>query len=402
MPPEVFKALRRRQAIPAHHFSDAAVDALTTAPVAMPPGFYNSPELPASEQECLFYPGWICVGRVEQVPLPGDYFTAHILDEPLVVLRSDADTIKVLSNVCRHRGSVMLEGAGNTRKLMCPYHHWSYRLDGSLLRAPLVDETPGFEASSCRLPEFGIRLWYGWILVNLDQSADPEGPDLQGLDEYVAAYHPEEMQLVDSYTEEWPVNWKILAENFMEGYHLTPVHRHTLHPMTPTRLCEKISATPYYTGYKSHYDETFPGRSPYHPDMTSEQRRLSMMVWIYPSFVAAISPNSTVFMSITPTGAESLQTTWGVLARPELFDLIAADGSSSEARARLEFAASFNAEDKARLLSVQRGLKSRFSSGGPLAPPDYEGTIWDFYHYYASHMLEDSYDVDNSDQMPHA
>ena len=113
--------------------------------------------------------------------------------------------------------------------------------------------------------------------------------------------------------------------------------------------------------------------------MTEEERKQSMMVWIYPSFVAAISPNSTVYMSITPTGNEELQTRWGVAAREELFG----DG---EARARYEFAQSFNAEDKARLIDMQHGLRSRFATRGPLAPADYEGTIWDFYHYMANKL----------------
>jgi len=166
----------------------------------------------------------------------------------------------------------------------------------------------------------------------------------------------------------------------MEGYHLTPVHRDTLHPMTPTRLCEKIPGGAGFTGYKSHYNESFAGRTQYHPDMTEEERSLSMMVWIYPGFVAAISPNSAVYMSITPTGATELQTRWDVIAREAVF-------AAGEAEERLEFAKSFNLEDRMRLLDVQKGLASRFATRGFLAPPDLEGTVWDFYHYVAQRML---------------
>jgi phenylpropionate dioxygenase-like ring-hydroxylating dioxygenase large terminal subunit len=166
----------------------------------------------------------------------------------------------------------------------------------------------------------------------------------------------------------------------MEGYHLTPVHRTTLHPMTPTSLCEKIPGGKGYTGYKSHYSPSFKGRTQVHPDMTDEERTQSMMIWIYPGFVAAISPNSSVFMSITPDGAESLQTRWGIVAREEVFD-------AEEAQERIDFARAFNHEDRERLLDVQRGLRSRYASRGFLAPPDYEGTVWDFYHYLAGKLL---------------
>jgi len=169
----------------------------------------------------------------------------------------------------------------------------------------------------------------------------------------------------------------------MEGYHLTPVHQKTLHPMAPTRLCEKIPGGSGYTGYKSHYNESYEGRNEAHPDMTEEERRQSMMVWIYPGFVVALSPNSAVYMNITPTGPTDLQVRWDVIARPETFE-------SGEARDRFEFAASFNAEDRERLLDVQKGLSSRFADRGYLAPPDLEGTVWDFYQYMSKRLLKDA------------
>ena len=352
-----------------------------SVPTTMPADFYQSEDLLQLETRSLFLNGWICVGRADEIPQPGDYYCLEVLDEPLVITRGNDNSISVLSNVCRHRGSVVMSGSGNTRKLTCPYHKWSYALDGKLLAAPLieVDKTEGFDKSSCALPSFRCSLWMGYIFINMDGEAESFEDITKGVDELVKNYHMEEMRTVKAGPEHWPVNWKCLAENFMEGYHLTPVHLKTLHPMTPTRLCEKVEGKTGYTAYKSHYDEKFEGRAPYHEDMTEEERSLSMMVWIYPSFVVACSPNSAVFMGITPTSGTSLQTRWGVIAREELFD-------SEEAMARYTFAASFNAEDKERLISMQHGLESRYATRSPLAPPDYEGTIWDFYHYVADKL----------------
>ncbi len=349
---------------------------------AMPPTFYTDTDVAAAEEYAVFRQGWICVGRVDEIPNPGDFFTTTVVSEPLVVVRDDAGDVQVLSNVCRHRGSQVAEGSGTARQLLCPYHHWSYNLDGGLKRAPLMDEVAGFDPAACGLPRLATEQWMGWVFTNLDGTADPLTPQLTELDPYVAGYHPEEMRTVKAGPEYWSVNWKCLAENFMEGYHLTPVHLKTLHPMTPTNLCQKIEGRPAFTGYKSHYSPGFEGRPPFHPDMSDEQKRMSMMVWIYPGFVAAISPNSAVYMSLTPTAAQEVQTRWGVVAREDLF----AEGTAQD---RWDFAASFNAEDKVRLVSLQQGLNSHYATAGPLAPADYEGCTWDFYQYLADRLLPD-------------
>ena len=347
---------------------------------AMPPEFYTSVDVANVEEQRVFRDGWVCVGRLDEIPTSGDYFTTEVIGESLIVARGDDGTARVLSNVCRHRSSLVASGAGSARQFLCGYHHWSYALNGSLKRAPLMDTVEGFDPAQCGLHQFAAEEWMGWIFVNLSGTAEPLTPQVADLDSYVAGYHPEEMRTVKAGPEQWPVNWKCLAENFMEGYHLTPVHLTTLHPMTPTNLCEKIEGRPAFTGYKSHYSPGFEGRPPFHPDMSDEQRNMSMMVWIYPGFVAAISPNSAVYMSLTPTGAQDVQTRWGVIAREELFE----QGTAGD---RWDFAASFNAEDKVRLVSLQHGLNSSVAIRGVLAPEDYEGCTWDFYHYMAGRLL---------------
>ena len=110
-----------------------------------------------------------------------------------MVVRGDDGEVRVLSNVCRHRASLVAEGSGAKRQLLCPYHHWSYNLDGSLKRAPLMDRVEGFDPATCSLPRFATEQWMGWIFVNLSGTADPLGPQLQELDPYVHGYHTEEM-----------------------------------------------------------------------------------------------------------------------------------------------------------------------------------------------------------------
>lgn len=342
---------------------------------AMPPKFYTSPDVLAAEVEPVFLSGWLCAGRADEVANPGDFYTLDLMGEPLIVTRDGTGTVKVLANVCRHRGSRLVEGRGEAKKFTCPYHAWTYGLDGGLVRAPLIEG----DTSNCNLHVFKSEQWMGWIFVNLDGTAPALGPQLADLEPYVRNFHPEAMRAHDPTDELWNVNWKGLAENFMEGYHLTPVHLKTLHPMTPTKLCEKFPGGAAWTGYKAHFDDKFEGRPEVHPDMTEEECRMSMMFWIYPSFVAGMGPNSVTFMSLQPDGPDRVQVRWDTAFRDGL--------SPEDAQARWDFAAAFNSEDKPQIEDMQRGLHSRYAVGGPLAPADYEGCIWDFYHWMAGRLL---------------
>ena len=141
--------------------------------------------------------------------------------------------MRVLSNACRHRSSVILEGAGNAKNFVCPYHAWTYANDGQLLRAPYMNKVKGFDVKDCRLPEFATEVWHGFLYVNLDGKAKPLAPRLKGLEPYLANRHPEDMVVNVVLDEVWPTNWKCLAENYMEGYHLSSVH----HAPRTTKLC---------------------------------------------------------------------------------------------------------------------------------------------------------------------
>ena len=116
----------------------------------MPNEFYTSEEFLEHEREEIFRKEWICLGRVDELPNPGDYFTTELIDEPLIVVRGQDDKVRVLSNVCRHRSSVIAEGKGNSKHFVCPYHAWTYSDNGQLLRAPYMDKVKGFDVKTCR------------------------------------------------------------------------------------------------------------------------------------------------------------------------------------------------------------------------------------------------------------
>src|SRR5580698_2710389 len=138
---------------------------------AMPPSVYTSEEFLKSELEDVFAREWVSVGRASALAKPGDYLTYEVAGEPLIVLRDGDGRLRAMSNVCRHRMSTILEGAGNKRAIVCPYHGWSYNLDGSLRAAPAMDLNRGFCKEDYRLPQIRCEEWLGWVMVTLNREA---------------------------------------------------------------------------------------------------------------------------------------------------------------------------------------------------------------------------------------
>ena len=345
----------------------------------IPPAYYTSPDFLAFEEEHLLRRQWMCLGHEGEIPEPGDYFTTELLGEPLIVVRDAEGAVRVLSNVCRHRGNLVAAGKGNAKRFTCEYHSWTYRTDGTLVRAPFMEEAAGFDPKRCTLPRLSTEIWNHFIFVNLDGTAAPLTPQLAGLQKIIRNYHHELRNHLYVAEDEWATNWKCLAENFIEGYHLSSTHRHTLHPTTPTKLCRKLPAEPACTIYRSYYDPSVPDRGPYHQDLTADEKRNSVMGLVYPSFLFGFATHYTLWMALRPAGVGRVRLKWGLCGFLD-------DPEHPEVKKFAEFCNAFNAEDRAKLETQWQGLQSRFFTTGPLAPADYEGTIWDFLQYVAGKL----------------
>ncbi|HEY6378291.1 MAG TPA: Rieske (2Fe-2S) protein, partial [Candidatus Dormibacteraeota bacterium] len=135
---------------------------------ALPPQLYTSPEFYAFEKEAVFGHEWLCVGRADQVPEPGDYRTLTLAGEPLILTRHKDGSLRVLSAVCRHRGMVVAEGRGHVTSFLCPYHHWTYGTDGRLLGCPEMDRAVGFDKADHPLPSLPVEVWNGFVFTSFD------------------------------------------------------------------------------------------------------------------------------------------------------------------------------------------------------------------------------------------
>ena len=135
---------------------------------AMPKTVYISEEVLALERELIFTKEWLCAGTEAEIPNKGDYLTFQIGKQPIVVVRNLKNEINAFSNVCLHRMMPLVVGKGNKKLLTCPYHAWSYNLDGELKACPYMDQTKHFYKKDFRLPKIKCELFMGWIYVSLN------------------------------------------------------------------------------------------------------------------------------------------------------------------------------------------------------------------------------------------
>ena len=341
----------------------------------LPGHFYTSAAYYACEVETLLKRQWHSLGRCDEIEKPGDYFTTHLLGEPLLIVRGDDGLIRVLSNVCRHRGMPIAEGVGSAKRFICPYHAWSYERDGRLANAPRM-AGQGVTPATCRLPAFKSEVWNGFIYVNFDENAAPLTPRLAKLETLLGNYETAAMRIVEVVEEEWRTNWKCLIENFMEAYHLSVVHPETLHPYTPTSLSRKAMSDDAFTSYCANYPETIEARGLGAPGLTPEERHRSTLFCVFPTQLASQSATLLVSLALQPLAVDLIKVRWTLSTYgTELSDDVLAQ--------RVALWKEVNREDRVKLERMQVALSSRHAPSGPLAPKDYEGTIWDFYRYLA-------------------
>lgn len=219
----------------------------------LPSQAYTSQEFFDWEVDHIFRNDWLPLAHVSQIPAAGDFLNIDMLGEPLIVVRGKEDRIRVLSRICPHRAmDIMPEGfgysghgigdakegqpgCGHARLFMCPYHAWTFELDGRLKGSPEMQKTEEFERDAWGLKEFRCEVWNGFVFVNLDGTAPDLNDRLTGLSEVLAPWCLDEMKMVIQMEWDCPFNWKVLAENFMESYHHMGAHAKTLQPMMPAK-----------------------------------------------------------------------------------------------------------------------------------------------------------------------
>ena len=329
-------------------------------PMPLPPSAYTEDSVAELEKRRVLSNEWICVGHVSELKEPGDYLTFDLIDTPVIVTKNRANTLRAFSNVCAHRSARLLDGSGHCSAIVCPYHSWTYNLDGELRGAPFME---AWKIEGIRLTEVRLETWEGMIFANLDSEADALAPRLASLRQRIGGFGMSDMGVVWRFDDKFACNWKVLVENFCESYHVFRVHPETVEPDTPTSSVEVLPDGPGFNHHSMDYLAN---------DNGIEKEHLSC---IYPATALAVRHGTSIWLSVLPINASTCQVT-GWLAESAREDDFASSIESTKA---------FLAEDKTIVEDMQKGLKSELGNCAPLN--DMEKTNWQFGRYLADRLL---------------
>ena len=193
----------------------------------MPARMYTSPEVYEAEKEAIFYKSWYYVCHQSQVREAGEYVTASIHEQSVFVTRDRQGDLRAFYNVCAHRGHELVQGAGKKNLIVCPYHAWSFDLDGTLKAARNSENILNFNKCDFSLKPVQVEVFCGFVFVNLDPDAKPLKEQAAKLEDEIRTYCPKIEDLVFAQRDTFHVkaNWKVLIDNFLECYHCDPAHR---------------------------------------------------------------------------------------------------------------------------------------------------------------------------------
>lgn len=338
----------------------------------LPSRYYTDPAALGEENRLLFGRTWQLAGRAGQVRQRGDYFTAEVAGEPLLVVRGADGILRAMSNVCRHRAGPVAKGEGRRPVLQCGYHGWTYALDGRLTKTPEFDAVEGFDRAACRLPQFRAEVWNELVFVNLGSGAGSLGDFLGELLSDMPPHDYSGFRLAQRKVWELNCNWKVYVDNYLEGYHIPIVH---------PGLFRELDYPNYRTETKESYSIQFAPTKGAKRIRTSGGEDEVRYFWIFPNLMLNVYPDNFSTNLILPLGAGRTAT---------VFDWYFRDPESSkrEIDETVAFSDEIQIEDIAICEAVQRGLRSRTYEAGRFSPQRENG-VHHFHQLYEKWMRED-------------
>lgn len=313
----------------------------------LPSRFYTDPAILEREVAGIFRRSWICVGHLCDLRDNGSYLTETVAGQPLLVIRGQDGELRAFFNVCQHRGHVLLRGSGRLKGgITCPYHAWSYGHDGALLAARLTEDVPGFDKADFPLKPLALAVCAGLVFVNLGSDPEPFESGYAGLDKTIL-WHLDTMpdyRRLASYRYDIAANWKVVVDNFSEGYHI-PV----AHPRLATLYRTDAGSAehgPLYNAFRNH------GHPGYRAmDLGPDEPYLGWTLWPNLCMLSLPGSKNLVVLRMDSNGAQRCA---------ERVDIYAPEGevSANLEEVRHLFADVFNQEDIALVESVQQGLAS--------------------------------------------
>jgi choline monooxygenase len=333
----------------------------------LPADWYTSRELFELERKHLFRRVWQHVGRTEQVEHPGQFFTCEVANEQVVVVRDGQGTLRALSNVCLHRGGPVAMEDGKRKAFQCPYHGWTYELDGRVRGTQGMETAEDFEPDTMRLPEFRVATWGPTVWVTLEDDVPPLDEWLGDITPRAKNYSLEQLEYVGGRKWTIPCNWKLYVDNYMEGYHIPFIHpglQQALHGSIYTYKLgtwsnEQYGAEPHPRGPGSRVagmlgsSQAFRSLMPPMDGLDEEERAGYYFFWQFPTNTLNFMPDGFLMFTIRPADVELTECTfsWWMPPAKDLTDKLLQ-------AAVVNFGHVVNMEDLEICMHVQKGMRS--------------------------------------------
>jgi phenylpropionate dioxygenase-like ring-hydroxylating dioxygenase large terminal subunit len=341
---------------------------------SLPAWLYTDQSFFEAEREKVFRPAWHIVGHLNDAPNPGDYITLDIMGERVVSVRGEDGVVRSFHNVCRHRaGKIAQEARGSCgHRLVCPYHAWSYKLDGKFAGAPKWQGFEGLKAKDVSLHPVEQEIFMGFIFVRFEPGLPSVAEMMAPYAEELAPFELEKLVPNGRVTlRPRPVNWKNVGDNYSDGMHIPVAHPGLTRLFAGTykiqarewvdKMSGLVTDTPSSNWSERAYQKLLDGFT----DIPSERRRLWVYYKLWPNIAFDIYPDQVDFMQFIPVSATE------TLIREIAY--VHPDSSREMKAARFlnwRINRQVNAEDTALINAVQEGMNSSSYTTGPLAPSE--------------------------------
>ena len=350
--------------------------ALAKLEPGLPASWYHDPGHYRRELEAFWYGRWIAVAREEELPGPGDWRLVRLHDQSILLVRSP-EGLKAFHNTCRHRGSVLCTGESGTfprARITCPYHAWTYDLEGRLVATPRRMETPDFRREDFPLHAVAAGTWGGFVFVNVDGNAGDLSSAVSALDGRFERYSFDKLRIGKRIVADVKANWKLLCENFSECFHCPPVHPELCRVVSAYReagawgLDEAHTVGPQFAPGAQTLTLDGSSRLPAFSGLNEAERQtLYIPEMLPPNLFLNVHPDYVNAHMMFPTGPESVRIVYDWLFEPRSLPLAGDDLAHYVALWDIT-----NRQDAGNCEWQQEGLHARAFGHGVYVPQEFD------------------------------
>jgi Rieske 2Fe-2S family protein len=353
-------------------------ETFTAGAQTLPQRYFVSPEVFALEQERIFSRQWVCVGHQSELLNSGDYFLKQVAGESLIIVRGSDQELRAFYNVCRHRGTRLCEDPrGHLQTIQCPYHAWTYSLNGRLTGAPHMDQVEGFNKAEHSLGAVRVELWEGFVFVNLSDHARPLAEVFAPLAGKFADWNLPHLRSARRLEYDVHANWKLVFQNYSECYHCPLVHP-TLAKVSPYDAAENdLFEGPFLGGpmpISKGRSLTMSGQSCALPvgEIKDEDHQRVFYYSILPNLLLSLHPDYVMVHQLSPSAPDRVRILCDWLFHPDAFGR--PDFRPDDA---IVFWDMTNRQDWRVCELSQQGIASRAYRPGPYSPRESIPAAWD-------------------------